>query len=172
MPLRQPRPATAGPAVLLVIVTLLAAGTPLLYAEGRGPGQQPATDQERWDALQGHPAGALVRIYDAAGRELAGRLKGVSAQEIEIETPSGRLTVPRESVERVERLQPGSRARGAKVGLLIGAAGGALVGATLVRSNQLAWGALLAGGWGALGAGIGAAAASERHRYVLIYKRP
>lgn len=124
---------------------------------------------------------ARVRVTELAGRRLVGRLVDANEGSLTVAVPNKTVVVPRQALAKLEvSRRPSRKGRGAMIGLLVGAASGAIVGYTSESegytqpfcsflppcesggehfdhrpSGAIAYGAL----FGALGAGIGAAAA-------------
>jgi hypothetical protein len=144
----------------------------LLRHVGHESGQNLQDEQrQRWDALRAIPLNTELRVLDDRDRLVDGRLAILADDGITIRTSAGEVVLPRTSVRRIERLYTSSRARRAKIGFLIGAAAGAAVGATAVQSNRGPWILMLGGGWGGIGAAIGAASKPSR-RAVVVYGTP
>jgi len=124
---------------------------------------------------------ARIRVTELAGRRLVGRLAAASDTSLTVALRDKTVVVPREALTKLEVCRrPSRKTRGAGIGLLVGAASGALLGYSEGRrgyalplcsflppcdsvghefdhraEDAVSYGLVL----GALGAGIGAAVA-------------
>lgn len=146
----------------------------MLYAIGTGSrieGASPPQDREKdWAAVGSLPRGTHIKLTQRSGLSIEGRLEDWSDDALTVRTPTGNVKAPRATVVRVVRVSGSDRTRRAGWGFLAGAVAGAAQGGALVLSNRGAWITVLAAGWGAIGAAIGAA--SGGHRESVIYESP
>jgi hypothetical protein len=125
-----------------------------------------------WDAVKALQPGITVRVEPLdGGREIQGRLIEATDTSVVVEADGTRSIVPLETIRQVARVQ-GRAKRLAIRGFLVGAAGGALLGAATVKSNRGVWAASLALGWGAIGSMIGALAGAGDQDVNVVYRRP
>ena len=122
-----------------------------------------------WDAVKALGHGITVRVQQLEGRQIEGRLVSVDDVAITVVAKGTTFSLDRQSIGQIDRVgrQVGKRA---ERGLLIGAGGGAALGYSMAETNRGLWTALMAAGWGALGALIGAADGSREHEYRLVYR--
>jgi len=125
--------------------------------------------QDDWDAVKVLSAGATVRIQELGGRQVEGRLVSVDDAVIAILAKGMTFSFDRQSVRQIDRLERPVSKR-ARLGLLIGAGGGAVLGYSTAETNRGLWTALMAAGWGAVGALIGAVDGLREHDYRLVYR--
>jgi hypothetical protein len=83
---------------------------------------------------------------------VSGNVERVSDDALDVSGEGVTSHVPRASIRTVERVLPKHVGRAARRGLLIGALGGAVLGAVATESNRGPWMAAMAAGWGALSA--------------------
>ncbi len=125
--------------------------------------------QDDWDAVKALRAGATVRIQQFGWRQVEGRLVSVDDAVIMIDAEGTTLSLDRQSIHQIERFGRQVRKR-AGLGLLIGAGGGAVLGYSTAETNRALWTPLMAAGWGAIGALIGAVDGLREHDYRLVYR--
>ena len=125
--------------------------------------------QDDWEAVKALNAGATVRIQQLGGRQVEGRLVSVDDAVIAIVAEGMTFSFERQSVRQIDRLARHVSKR-AGLGLLIGAGGGAALGYATAETNRGLWTALMAAGWGAVGALIGAVDGLREHDYLLVYR--
>jgi hypothetical protein len=124
--------------------------------------------QDDWDAVKALSAGTTVRIQQSGGRQVEGPVVSVDDAAIAILASGKTFSFDRQSVQQIDRLlRPVSKRAG--LGLLIGASGGAVLGYSTAETNRGLWTALMAAGWGAVGALIGAVDGLRAHDYRLVY---
>jgi hypothetical protein len=124
-----------------------------------------AQSQSDWQAVVALQPGVVLRVETFSRERLRGPLERVDSDHVTLASPKGAVDIPRGSVRRV--IQVGNRhvGRYALRGLLIGAAAGGTWGAT-VETNKGKWSALMAVGWGTIGAVIGAVNGLDREQYL------
>src|SRR4051812_19126396 len=119
---------------------------------------------DRWTAVTALVAGTRVRIEQHSNVAVEGRVVSADDQRISVTAGSRAIDVTRPAIRRIVSRTGTSVGRGALIGLLIGAGGGAIQGATTTESDKGWFIAYFAAGWAAIGAGIGALiAAGNRH---------
>lgn len=133
-----------------------------------------------WDAIQ-HATGQTITVVRTDNHSQTGQLQQVSGDLLTIGDHGRSLVISGEHVRRVYARTRRSRKRGAVWGLALGAGGGAIVGAALVRPcnpnsfclNVISRGqgaAIVATAGAAVGAGLGALVGGG-HNKVLLYDR-
>jgi hypothetical protein len=128
-----------------------------------------AAQSSRWAPVVALPSGVMVRVEDAGGAVRAGQFLRADDQHLTISVAGNALDVSRTSVRRLYRVSDRKVGRYAWRGFIIGATAGASLGAFAARTNKAQWSALMAVGWGTLGATIGAINGLDRDR-VLVYE--
>jgi hypothetical protein len=109
-----------------------------------------------------------LRVDDRSGVRTTGRLTGLTANEITIQTPAGDQRFTRETVRQVAvRRQPLRMA--VLIGAGVGAATGAVAACTGSDREECADAPILAG---ACGAGVGLAVGALIHRTTIVYPEP
>jgi hypothetical protein len=100
--------------------------------------------------------GDSVRVTDASGRILTGRLEGLTQGSLDVRVNSDVIRIPADNVRTVAARRNDSLANGAWIGLASGAALGIAAGATLAEHDEQAE-AMLAAGlvYGGIGAAVG-----------------
>lgn len=123
--------------------------------------------QDSWEDLRQLQAGQKIQIVDMNLKSLKGRFVGLLGESISLRTrKKGDVTIERAKVFRVTDLQRSKRGRKALLGLLIGGATGAGIGAAKSSDVPAPLGALIVFGWfGGMGAGLGALAPSHSTIY-------
>jgi hypothetical protein len=139
-------------------------GPPLILA-------QSALDS--WDNLKQIRTGLKIEVVDTKMKPVQGNFVSYSEEAILLRLGQDQMSIPRASVVSVKNREGPRRARNAWLGMAIGAAGGAAVGAMGGRQayheegevflSMLVWTPIGAG----IGAGVGAALPS---RQVTIYR--
>ena len=161
-------PASAGEPALELL-------PPFLQARLRqGPAVLPLND---WDRLRQLPALTKLRVSLEGARVLRGKLVSVTDEALTLRISRKKLrTEPRSQVVRVHRRHHDPLSNGMLIGLGVGAAGGAVVGASLdpastdyARSGAVLFFGLFGAG---VGAAIGAIADRARVEFERIYERP
>ncbi len=176
------------PRWLVVLLLLAAAGwpasagepalellPPFLQARLRpGPAVLPLED---WERLRRLATGTELRVSLEGAWVLRGKLVSITDEALTLRISRKKLrTEPRAQVVRVHRRHRDPLSNGVLIGLGVGAAGGAVVGASLdpASTDYARSGAVLI--FGLFGAGVGAAigAIADRARveFELIYERP
>ena len=130
-----------------------------------------------WARLQSLPPGMMLRVALKRARVLRGKLVSVTDEALTLRVSHKKLrTEPRSQVVRVHRRHHDPLSNGVLIGLGVGAAGGAVVGASLdpastdyARSGAVLFLGLFGAG---VGAAIGAFADMARVEFELIYERP
>ena len=126
----------------------------------------PASDD--WSAVTRLATGTSLRVEVSAEPSTTGRLVSVQANQVTISSGSWQRTFLRPEIRRVVLVQRRTGEK-AKRGLVIGAIAGALVGGLTTESNQGSWAAVMAAGWGAIGAVIGASDGFFDREETLVY---
>ena len=126
----------------------------------------PAPDD--WSAVTRLATGTALRVEVSAEPSTTGRLVSAQANQVTISAGSSQRTFLRPEIRRVVMVQR-STGRKAKRGFVIGAIAGGLVGGLTTESNQGSWAALMAAGWGAVGAVIGASDGAFDRKETLVY---
>jgi len=126
----------------------------------------PASDD--WSAVTRLATGTSLRVEVSAEPSTTGRLVSVQGNQVTISSGSWQRTFLRPEIRRVVLVQRRTGEK-AKRGLVIGAIAGALVGGLTTESNQGSWAAVMAAGWGAIGAVIGASDGFFDREETLVY---
>ena len=142
---------------------------PLADASASQKAQLPAEpDTSDWNNLRQLRAGDKVEVVTDNLSKHKGKVLAWTEEAISLRTGNQELTISREEVYRVTLLSKSHRARNAWVGMAIGAAAGAVIGAVSLNSSDFIpearalFGALLGAG---AGAGVGAAFPSHPTLY-------
>jgi hypothetical protein len=128
-----------------------------------------AQSSSQWAPVVALPSGVLVRIEDSAGSVRAGQFLKADDQGLTITVAGRPVDISRTSVRRLYRISERKVRRYAWRGFIIGSAAGATLGAFAARTNKAQWSALMAIGWGTVGATIGAINGLDREP-VLIFE--
>ncbi len=161
-------PASAGEPALELL-------PPFLQARLRqGSAVLPLND---WDRLRQLPALTKLRVSLEGARVLRGKLVSITGEALTLRISRKKLrTEPRAQVVRVHRRHHDPLSNGVLIGLGVGAAGGAVVGASLdpastdyTRSGAVLFLGLFGAG---VGAAIGAIADRARVEFEIIYEKP
>lgn len=102
---------------------------------------------------------------------VSGRLVRVTNDALAIWQGASDRTLARPEVRRVVLVRR-QTSNGAARGLAIGGIAGALVGGLATESNRAPWAFVMALGWGAIGAAIGASSGSSHRRETVVYEAP
>lgn len=124
-----------------------------------------------WSALARRANGRMVRVEATGNRVVPGRLVRVTNDALGIWQGASDRTFARPEVRRVVLVQR-QTSNGAARGLAIGAIAGGLVGGLAAESNRAPWAFVMALGWGAIGAAIGAASGFSESRETVVYEAP
>ena len=127
-----------------------------------------AAQPSDWTAVVALRSGASVRVESSAGTVQSGQFLRADSDHLTIAVASRLVDIRRAEVRRLYRISERHVGRFAMRGLGIGAAGGATLGAFAAETNKAQWSALMALGWGTVGAAIGAINGLHRDR-VLLY---
>jgi hypothetical protein len=130
-----------------------------------------AAQSSQWAPVMALPSGVMVRVQGVADSVQQGRFLHADDDRLTIKVATGPMDIPRTSVRRLYKVSERNVGRYALRGLVIGAAGGATLGALTAQTNKAQWSALMSVGWGTLGAAIGAINGLDRDR-VLVYEGP
>ncbi len=125
--------------------------------------------QESWDSLKQLQLGQNIEVVEMNLKSHKGAFVNASDAAISLRTDQGEMTIERAKVMRVSA-RGSKRARNTLIGLGIGAAGGAALGAAIME-REPGYGGAVAGTsalFGALGAGVGYAFSSTH----TIYRAP
>jgi hypothetical protein len=128
-----------------------------------------AATSSDWTSVISLPDGASVRVESSAGTIDQGQLVRADRDHLTMTVAGRSVDIRREEVRRLYRVSERHVGRFALRGLGIGAAGGATLGAVTAETNKALWSALMALGWGAVGAVIGTVNGLHRDR-VLVYE--
>ena len=122
-----------------------------------------------WTTVVTLGSGASVRVESSDGMVQQGQFLGANTDLLTITVAKRRVDIRRAEVRRLYRVSERKVGRFALRGLGIGATGGATLGAVAAETNKAQWSVLMALGWGAIGAVIGAVNGLDRDR-VLVYE--
>jgi len=128
-----------------------------------------AAQPSDWTGVVAPPSGVSVRVESSAGTVQSGRFVRADGDRLTITAASRPVEIRRTDVRRLYRISERHVGRYAMLGLGIGAAGGATLGGLAAETNKALWSALMALGWGTVGATIGAVNGLHRDR-VLLYE--
>jgi hypothetical protein len=128
-----------------------------------------AAQPSDWTAVVALRSGASLRVESSAGTVQSGEFSSADSDHLTMTVAGRSVDIRRAQVQRLYRLSERHVGRFALRGLGIGAAGGATLGAVAAETNKAQWSALMALGWGAVGAAIGAINGLARD-YVLLYE--
>lgn len=156
----------------LVILTLIGNSMVSLAAQAVDPNRQ-------WAEVRATPTGNKLSLRLKDGKKMEGRLVNINDSGLSIDRGSQTSDVSRDSIEKVYRVEAGSRGRSVAKGALIGAGVGFGVGAGVgiaagnyedLETAELV--GILGGIGAAIGAGLGALFASfgKKEKKVLIYE--
>jgi len=127
-----------------------------------------AAQPSDWTDVVALPSGVSVRV-ESSGKVQSGQFVRADSDHLTIAAANRPVEIRRADVRRVYRISERHVARYAMLGLGIGAAGGATLGAFAAETNKALWSALMALGWGTVGVTIGAVNGLHRER-VLLYE--
>ena len=113
-----------------------------------------------------------TRITVDAPTRIQGFVDHADADRLVVQVDGQLREFRRASVLRVAVIGPRQSGRRARNGLIIGAASGAVLGAVTAETNKGVWSALMALGWGAFGAAIGAINGLGRPETTIYEVRP
>jgi len=165
MRMRMQKPTT-------LLLVFMAATLPVLAA-----GPPAAASRSDWKRVQALPVGSDLRVSLERAEVFRGRLENAADDALMLRLPDGtQRTIKASQVVRIHHIQKDSIANGTLIGLGIGGAAGAALGASrdpektdLTRGGS----ALIFGSLGAaIGAGVGAIADRAKIEYQLVYERP
>ncbi len=129
-----------------------------------------AAQPSDWTAVVALRSGASVRVESSGGTVQSGQFLRADTGHLTMTVASRSVEIQRAEVRRLYRVSERHVGRFALRGLGTGAAGGATLGAVAAETNKAQWSALMALGWGAVGAAIGAINGLDRDR-VLLYEK-
>jgi uncharacterized membrane protein len=99
---------------------------------------------------------------------VVGQITYTDAQRVVLSSADTPFDLSQPTIQRISVIGARKVGQHAQRGLLIGAIAGAVLGASTVQTNRLAWTAMLSAGWASLGALIGAIdGLSSRERTVI-----
>ena len=155
--------------LVLVVVMLVLGGR---AEAGRGDLPAPLVERQSsdWTAVRTLAPGSQIRIQQEDGRSTQGIVRSVADDQISVSIDQNAVSLARPSIRRIELASGRQTRKGALIGLLIGAAGGALQGVLTTKSSRGVWTASFAAGWGGIGALFGALDGSRRPKYVRVYQ--
>jgi hypothetical protein len=128
-----------------------------------------AAQPSDWTAVVALRSGASVRVDSFPGIVQSGQFLRADSDHLTMTVASRSVNIHRAEVWRVYRVSERHVGRFALRGLGIGAAGGATLGAVAAETNKAELSALMALGWGTVGAAIGAINGLHGDR-VLLYE--
>lgn len=119
----------------------------------------PTTAQSRhssgeWSAVQSLTPGTKIVVRTKDGDRLSGHFESADDQGLNFTRGGKRVTLTRDSVQRVQLSRGTSHLKGALIGLAIGAGAGAATGGIIVSKGDFN-NTIMVGGLTALGAGFG-----------------
>jgi hypothetical protein len=123
-----------------------------------------------WDRVLALSVDSEVEIQMLTGRTAKGRLVSAEPMAVTIAAGNRHDTLRRDEIRRVALIGRHQTARLAKRGLIIGAIAGGVWGGVAARSNRAVWSLMLAGGWGAIGAVIGATDGARQRERAVVYE--
>ena len=129
-----------------------------------------APTNHSWSRIVDLEPGSLVRVADFDGRYVTGHLSNVVGAVVTLDDSGSAREFRQKDVACLSVLTRGMT-EGARRGLIVGALAGVVVGVLTTRSNRLPWAAMLAGGWGSIGALVGASIGGVNEELVLFDKR-
>ena len=122
-----------------------------------------------WTTVVTLRSGASVRVESSNGMVQQGQFLGADTDHLTMTVAGRPVDIRRAEVRRLYRVSERKVGRFALRGLVIGTAAGATLGAVAAETHKAQWSALLALGWGAIGAVIGAINGLHRD-LVLVYE--
>ena len=128
-----------------------------------------AAQPSDWTAVVALRSDASVRVESSAGKAQSGQFLRADNDHLTMTVATRSVDIQRGEVRRVYQMSERHVGRFTLLGLGIGAAGGATLGAFAAETNKAEWSALMALGWGTVGAAIGAINGLHRDR-VLLYE--
>ena len=115
-----------------------------------------AAQPSDWPAVVALPSGVSVRVECLAGKVQSGQFVRADSDHLTLTAASRPVEIRRADVQRLYRISERHVGRYAMLGLGIGAAGGATLGALAAETNKAQWSALMALGRVTVGVTIGA----------------
>jgi hypothetical protein len=137
----------------------------------RGTPRPASYQSQDWGVLRQVTPGTLLQVEERTGRTTKGRLVAVDERTIFLRIGTTDIQRDRGAVLRVMRTDSPARRR-ALIGLLIGAAGGAVQALTTVETNKGPWALGLGLGWGAIGALVGGVSGHSARTVTILYEAP
>jgi hypothetical protein len=128
-----------------------------------------AAQPSDWATVVTLRSGASVRVESSDGMVQQGQFLLADTDHLTVTVARRPVDIRRAEVRRLYQMSERKVGRFALRGLVIGATGGATLGAVAAETNKAQWSALMALGWGAIGAVIGAINGLNRDR-VLVYE--
>lgn len=122
-----------------------------------------------WTTVVALRSGASVRVESFDGMVQQGQFLRADTDHLTVTVARRPVDIRRAEVRRLYQMSERKFGRFALRGLVIGATGGATLGAVAAETNKAQWSALMALGWGAIGAVIGAINGLNRDG-VLVYE--
>lgn len=137
---------------LRIWITLACLCAPFLLA------QLVQAQESRWQNLSEIHSGTKIQVVQTSLKSVSGRFVSFSETELTLDTGSGQVVVPKDSVFRVT-VSGRNRKRHMLIGMAVGAGLGGLVGGLIAEREKGFGGAVagLVGGYAAVGTTIGAA---------------
>src|SRR3984885_1564058 len=111
--------------------------------------------QGSWSDLRGLKVGQGIEVIESSMKRHGGEFVNVSDEVLTLQEKGSDVSVKRENVVRVSTASGARRGEHAVIGLVVGAAGGAGIGAA-AGSGSKGWGGLSEGGGALVGLAIGA----------------
>ena len=122
-----------------------------------------------WAKVQALMSGTQVRIENQAGSWTQGRVGVVENTQLTLRVKDKWCVIPRSAIAKIERLGNHQVGKKARRGALIGAAGGVLQAYALAETNKGGFALMMAAGWAAIGAVIGAIDGAGDREPILVY---
>jgi hypothetical protein len=124
-----------------------------------------------WQSVLLLQPGVSLGVELFSGVIRRGQFVEAGSDRLAIRLSGKAIEVPRASVRRLSVIHERTVGRFAVRGAIIGATAGAVLGVTTAKTNKMQWSALMAVGWGAVGAFIGSMNGLAS-REELIYRAP
>jgi hypothetical protein len=137
---------------------------------------QEAQGLQDWGAVSSVPSGAKIVVETKNGERTEGRLNSTSDTTTTLIRNNQTVVLSRDQVQRIYRLEGGSRVKSTFIGTGVGAGAGAgtaaaVLGATGGSDETSAFVAILTAVGAGVGAAIGAAAGKGRRRTLIFESR-
>lgn len=123
-----------------------------------------------WQNVLALAVGAELEIQLRSGRTTRGRFASARPAEMTITAGGRSQTLGNDEIARVVSLGTHKGRHFAGRGFVIGAIAGGVWGSVATRSHRAAWSVMLAGGWGTIGAIIGAVDGAARRERTVVWQ--